>query len=858
MADGYLTFDTKMNTTGFKSGMGAITGMFTKLAAAAGVALSVAALVNFGKAGVKAASEMQAKFKGLEFLLKANGRSVSEATGFIQEYIADGLVPMTSAYEAYKNMVSRGYETDQIEKMMNAMKDAAVYNRQGQFTMGEAIEKATMGLRMENSLLTDSVGIQKNVAKMWAEYAKEIGTVATNLTDAQKRQAEFSGFMKEGGVFAGAAAEYTNSYAGRVSTLSASMLNLKIAVGNAVIPIINALLPLLKSVVDWLTRAFNLIGQSINLLFGTNVGAADAEALAKNAQSAADATGELAANTEAAGEAAKGSLAAFDKLNVLAQPEGATGGATGGAVTPGVATPLADHGEQPYPPSEMSAAEERIARFISKVRQFLAPLLEAWGRLSKAVKEVGKIIGEVLAPIFGDGTFFDKFITALRDGVIVFIDLATKAIKALGQWIKENPDTFRFLVGAFVLFGAVVLATVAPIVLVIAAIIAVIAAIGRLSQNWDVVSAKLIEGWQAIQDGAATVVNKILEGWQSIKDGAAEIVNNIIAFFVDGWNTLQAKEDELKQNINDAWQAIQDKIAEVINAVVKWFVDGWNKLQAKEDELKQNINDAWQSIKDKAAEVINAIKNWFRQAWKDIKGFFSDAWTNIQNTWNGAPDWFQTTVIDPIKNWVDTQWDAISAKVTGVWEDIKAAWNGAAEWFNTTIWQPIKDKAGEVWESIKTGAVNIGVNVANGVVSAVNGVIGFINSMINGLEDAINGLIDLVNRLPLINIPNIDLPNIGYLEKIPPQNIPYLATGAVIPPNAPFQAMLGDHKSQTEILAPEDMIRRIVREESGRSNNTEGGLIHNVIKLDGQVLYDAFKKIDKRVGSSMLAGSGVR
>ena len=211
MADDYLTFDTRINTSGFKAGINQIIGMFGKLAAAAGVALSVAAVVQFGKAAVQAASDMQAKFKGLEFLMNANGRSMQQATSFIQEFTADGLVPMTSAYEAYKNMVSRGYETDQIEKMLNVMKDAAVYARQGQFSMGEAIEKTTMGLRMENSMLTDSVGINKNVAKIWQEY-REIGTTANNLNDGSKAVLNLMGSRERRCCWGSSG--YTNTYAG--------------------------------------------------------------------------------------------------------------------------------------------------------------------------------------------------------------------------------------------------------------------------------------------------------------------------------------------------------------------------------------------------------------------------------------------------------------------------------------------------------------------------------------------------------------------------------------------------------------------------------------------------------------------
>lgn len=44
-------------------------------------------------------------------------------------------------------------------------------------------------------------------------------------------------------------------------------------------------------------------------------------------------------------------------------------------------------------------------------------------------------------------------------------------------------------------------------------------------------------------------------------------------------------------------------------------------------------------------------------------------------------------------------------------------------------------------------------------------------------------------------------------------SIPYLASGAVIPPNAPFAAVLGDQRNGTNLEAPEGLIRDIFREE---------------------------------------------
>lgn len=56
-------------------------------------------------------------------------------------------------------------------------------------------------------------------------------------------------------------------------------------------------------------------------------------------------------------------------------------------------------------------------------------------------------------------------------------------------------------------------------------------------------------------------------------------------------------------------------------------------------------------------------------------------------------------------------------------------------------------------------------------------------------------------------------PNLPALPTARTANIPYLASGAVIPPNAPFAAVLGDQRNGTNLEAPEGLIRDIFREE---------------------------------------------
>ena len=95
---------------------------------------------------------------------------------------------------------------------------------------------------------------------------------------------------------------------------------------------------------------------------------------------------------------------------------------------------------------------------------------------------------------------------------------------------------------------------------------------------------------------------------------------------------------------------------------------------------------------------------------------------------------------------------------------------------------------------------------------------GAINDMLAGIKDATNSV-----RLSPDG-------RISY-TKLPPVKIPRLATGAVIPPNAQFAAILGDQTHGRNLEAPEGLIRQIVREESGGSLAQVEDLLERLIQV---------------------------
>lgn len=122
--------------------------------------------------------------------------------------------------------------------------------------------------------------------------------------------------------------------------------------------------------------------------------------------------------------------------------------------------------------------------------------------------------------------------------------------------------------------------------------------------------------------------------------------------------------------------------------------------------------------------------------------------------------------------------------------------------------------------------------VAKGI---VNGVLIIVESFINNIIRGLNWLITKINSISLKVpgwVPGVGgkgwSPHIGQMSSI---TLPRLATGAVIPPNKEFLAVLGDQKSGTNIETPlatmVDAFKQAMAESGGNATTV-------VIQLDGK------------------------
>lgn len=448
--DGSIRIDSKIDNKNFNKSVESMTASVKKIGAAIGAAFSIKVITDFVRESVNASSELSNAWTGLNSILEGQGKSFSNAKKFIEEYISDGLVSATEATAAYKNLSLRGYNTEQIEKVMVALKDSATFGRQSSYELGEAIATATEGLKNENSVVVDNAGVTKNVAKMWEDYAKSIGKTTNNLTQAEKIQAEVNGILEETKFQSGDAALYLNTYSGQLARLNASFTTLKQTVGNTVIPIFQAILPYINAVIQGLIKVAQTFAAVVQLIFGKTVDTT--KKIATSSASAASGISSMGDAAEKAGKQAKGALASFDKLEVLASDSSSdSSGSSGGSN--GIEN--IDLSGLDASTSQLETISEEVQRIADNVLKFFEPIQNiSLDNLINSLKNLLEAIKPFTQTIF-DGLYWfylnvlvplAKF--TIEDLIPAFLELVAGALKVLtpimksfkkvGEWFFDN------------------------------------------------------------------------------------------------------------------------------------------------------------------------------------------------------------------------------------------------------------------------------------------------------------------------------------------------------------------------------------------------------------------------------------
>lgn len=626
MPDGKIVFKSTIDNSQLPKGVkdisrsfGGLKGVVKSLGVAIATAFSISTIIQFAKESVSAANTLSDALTGLRSILDGQGRSFSDAEKFLQEYTADGLIPMTNAITAYKNLASRGYDDSQIRSVMQALKDASAFGRQASYTMGDAVQSATEGLKNENSVLVDNAGVTKNVAKMWEEYAASIGTTANNLTQQQKIQAEVTGILEESKYQAGDAAKVAGTLSGQLSQLSVNFNNLKVAVGNALKPFVQSFLPVINAAIAAITRFANSIAAVVGALFGnTSTGTVAAvQEVADSYESATSGAEGLTDATKEAGKAAKKYLAGFDEITTLGSDSG--GGSSGAAVSGGSSATVpvvADAEVQDNLSPKLQAVVDKIRTLVEPLRQInFTPAIEAFARLQESVAPLTKELFaglewawyNILVPL---ATWtIEDLLPAFLNLVSAALDLLNKVILAfqpLATWLWNN-----FLKPIAEWTGGIFVKTL---------------------------------GW--IADGLTAISD-----WISKNQKLVETMTVVVLSFMAAWEIC---------NLATLVSGITTALGGLITALTSYSIAGTiagavgTALGTAVHFLIHPITLAVLAIGALIAAIVLLILNW-----DTVAQVASDVWAKIVDVWGIATEWFNKNVLTPL-------WNGFKGMVNGV------------------------------------------------------------------------------------------------------------------------------------------------------------------------------------------------
>lgn len=628
-------------------------------------------------------------------------------------------------------------------------------------------------------------------------------------------------------------------------------------------PIYEAVLPALQAFMNVLARVSAYLASFTNMLFGKSVSAS---------QTAAKALYEQADATKKAGDAANEALGSYDKLNVISQDIGAADTDTAaGSIVPdfsteeqssGLLTNIAEAIKGGDPEKIGKSLGDLLKKGVYWLLDSVERFLDAdWSKVGTAIghfiidtakelpeitMKVGKIILDVakagIEVAGGVGMSFLDWLEEdssieLYDHDMSFLDSMKYVWDDLkdGGWKKNAKEYLKALpeVGADI-------------------------GDALFQKGWKAISGSKLFGIDLEEiygDNWHDALDKFVElwnsGWSSIPERFTDISGSI-----GGWlqNTLWENgikkfftvtlPDFFTQKIPEFWNGLWSGVTSFFSNVGDFFKEAWESIKKGFCDFF-GIHSPSTLFKGFGKNLIEGLKNGITERISAIKNTFLTIWENIKNVFSNVSSWFGN-VFGTAGQAVKNAFGSVGTFFGGVWKNIKGAFGNVGNWFRNTFslaWKKVKEvfsSGGRIFSGIKDGILNGLKAVVNALITGINKVIAI---PFNGINDSLQKIrdISIFGNHPFSGIKTISVPQ-----------IPKLATGAVIPPNREFMAVLGDQKHGNNIEAPETLIRKIVKEESG------GTMIFNLTSnLDGEVVYRNMVKYDrkhkKQFGTSQFA-----
>lgn len=309
------------------------------------------------------------------------------------------------------------------------------------------------------------------------------------------------------------------------------------------------------------------------------------------------------------------------------------------------------------------------------------------------------------------------------------------------------------------------------------------------------------------------------------------------------------------ENYKKKWSVTQEGFKNLLLGDWKTAMDDFQAALLAQMEMDNIFNTVSEKIVDaifgegtwaNALQIIQSDNSVIRKLGEYVtEGFKAGVIAPFANMQN----WIKENIVDPFVGFLKKLFGIHSPstvlKQIGIYL-MQGLLNGITSLFASVKnkFDTLKTTIISVFTNLRTSISSIWNGISSIVKNNVNSIIGFMNSMISGIVSGINTMINAMNALHFDVpdwVPVLGGKSFGFnIPAISAPQIPYLASGAVIPPNAPFMAVLGDQKHGTNVEAPLSMIEdAVVSAMSKAGNNLNGVTIRVPVYINNRQVMEA-------------------
>lgn len=836
---GQIGIDLVLNSAGFKRQLNSINSVannasnkissnFKKIGVAVVTAFSVKKIAEFGKSCIDLGSDLaevqnvvDVTFKSMSSSVDKWAKSASAQFGLSETMAKKYVGAFGSMAEAF------GFSEKQAYNMSTALAGlsgdvASFYN----ITQDEAYTKLKSVFSGETETLKDlGIVMTQNALDAYA-LANGYGKTTSAMTEAEKVSLRFAFVQDQLKNATGDFARTQDSWANQTRILQLRWESFKATIGKSFIAVMSPLIKTFNVLLDQINKCADSFNKFMSKSFGIDLGNS-ASSTGQAMATTADETDGLADSLDNANQKAEklaGSLASFDKLNVLTKTDSNTSSsnntsstATGGN-TSSNKKPNSNNKTNPkfnfsklYKESGLKNFFDKVQRGIDKVDwsaigencknifKKSIPIAKAYlGQVKNVSKSalgaVGSFIGGIvqvsgkqLQTLTGG---ISKWLTKDQGKIIGFIN-------TIGTHLSKGFDNLStFFDGAFDLLGE---------------------SIDRVRPTMETAISDLLSGCTDLAGGIGTIVSdsfeiatgKLVEWIENDSETIGTFFDNVQLQIADVLSFVGTVFSDIGTYLSDWWESDGSSVfsnicsmftnigTTLMNVYNEWIKPAWDAIvdifQSAWKSCLKPIFEKIVSFFGKLGDCISAIWNNFLSPIVNyLVKTFGPILTNIFSAVGGV---FKTVfsiigdVVGGILDALGGLLDFITGVFTGDWEK---AWNGIKNFFKG-IWDAI-------WGIIK-GAINL---IIDGINLLWTGIYNAISAIVNAIGGVAGAIGDVFGQDWSFSMP----------KKAP--LIPKLAKGGLV--KAPTLAVVGDNMGASsgnpEVVSPLNKLKGMIQESS--------------------------------------------